>query len=224
MPRHSHQDALDSTTYNRLLDACDELDEPYAAEARFILVVGGRLGLRAGEIAHFKKDWVNFSRQMIEIPAHEPCSKGRGGDRCGYCYKRAREAVERDDELTLEAALEQRWNPKTSNSVRAVPFGFADWIVDAIEEFLWRYDEYEHSRVSVNRRMDRLASAAGLPEDSVYPHALRATAATHHAYRGLPAPALQSLMGWSKLSVAEKYLRLSGSATADALNETHSDD
>lgn len=75
----------------------------------------------------------------------------------------------------------------------------------------------------MNRRVDRVAEAAGLDPSSVYPHALRATAATYHAYQGLPAAALQSMFGWGRLDVAQKYLRLSGSATADALEKAHAD-
>ena len=223
MTRHSHQDALDDATYRRLLEACDQLDKRYRTECRFVVVAGGRLGMRAGEIAHLRTDWINWDRQMIEIPSFDPCDKGRDGGRCGYCHKRAHEAADCADELSFEDALTQRWQPKTETSARAVPFGFDGGVESVIEEFTWRYDRYEHSRVSVNRRVTRAAEAAGLNPDRVYPHALRATAATHHAYRGLPAPALQSLMGWSKLSVATKYLRLSGSATADALQDVHQD-
>jgi site-specific recombinase XerD len=55
----------------------------------------------------------------------------------------------------------------------------------------------------------------------VYPHALRATAATFHAYRGLDPVPLQALIGWSCLSTAQKYIRLSGGTTAKALNDIH---
>lgn len=256
MTRHSHQDALDDGQYQRLLEACDQLVEPYRTECKFIIVAGGRLGLRAGEIAHLRNDWINWDREMIEIPGWDPCDKGRGGGRCGYCRKRAIEhlvannltiqeaieevhededtadwtdeevrsaALERRDRtnITYDTALTQRWEPKTATSERAVPFGFDEDVKSAVEEFQWKFDRYEHSRVSINRRVARVADAAGMNAERIYPHALRATAATFHAYRGLPAPALQSLMGWSKLSVASKYLRLTGSATAKALNEAH---
>jgi len=44
----------------------------------------------------------------------------------------------------------------------------------------------------------------------------------HHAYKGLPAPALQNLFGWTDLETAQKYVRLSGGKTRDALNKVHS--
>lgn len=58
-------------------------------------------------------------------------------------------------------------------------------------------------------------------EKRIYPHALRATAATYHAYNGLPAIALQNLMGWADLETAQKYLRKSAGATEKALEEIH---
>lgn len=223
MPRHTHQDAVDEQTLQRLLDAAETLDRPFCHEARYILILGGRLGLRAGEIAHFRKDWIDHDRSMIQIPRHEPCTKGQDGGPCGYCWKRARSAVCHDEELDIETAIDRRWEPKTTNSARAVPFDFEEWIAEEVDAFPFVFDEYPHSRVSVNRRVTRVAEAAGLDPDSVYPHALRATAATWHAYRGVPAPALQSLFGWAKLGTAMKYIRLSGGQTAQALRDVHQD-
>lgn len=214
MPRNAHQDALDAPTFERLLAATDELAHPFDAECFGILVFGGRLGMRAGEIAHLDESWVDWTRRMIEIPRHHPCD-------CGYCRARARAHAKAAD-TSLEKALAGRWNPKTPASARAIPFDFDDTVEAAIEAFFDVFDAYEHSRASVNRRVDRVAEAADLETGRLYPHALRATAATHHAYRGVAAPALQSMMGWSKLATAEKYIRLSGGATAEALRDAHS--
>jgi len=213
VPRHSHQDALDEETYDRLRRAVTDVKDRFQRECEMIVVAGGRLGLRAGEICHLQPSWVNTERGLIEIPSHEPCD-------CGYCQKQATLAADHDDDLTYDEALEERWEPKTKHSVRAVPYDFDDEVAAVVEAFA-ATGGYDHSRVSVNRRVDRVAEAAGLNTDEVYPHALRATAATYHAYRGLPAPALQSLMGWSQLAVAEKYIRLSGEQTANALREVH---
>ncbi|MFD2655317.1 tyrosine-type recombinase/integrase [Gracilibacillus thailandensis] len=211
MPRNSHQDALDDTKYRRLIEATDGLDEPFQTEAFAILVFGGRLGMRGGEICHLSEDWVNWERKMIEIPAYDACA-------CGYCRQQAHLATQHDDELTIENAMAERWQPKTEHSIRTIPFDFDEEVEAAVEIFFDRFDGYEHSRASVNRRVDRVAEEAGIDPASIYPHALRATAATNLAYAGVPAPALQSMMGWSKLSTATKYIRLSGTATADALN------
>jgi hypothetical protein len=50
---------------------------------------------------------------------------------------------------------------------------------------------------------------------------LGATAASYHAYQGVAPVPLQALMGWSDLATAQKYIRISGRATADALRQVH---
>lgn len=213
MTRHSHQDALSEQQYERLLDACDELDEPYQTEARFAIVVCGRLGLRGGELAHLSKSWVDFDKQVINIPAYQDCN-------CGYCRQQAELRVTNaDGELTLDDAMAERWNPKTSHAVRCVPFDFDDRVQSVVSGFFWTHDDgWSKSRSTVNRCVKRAAEHAGL---DIYPHALRATAATYHAYRNVPAPALMSLMGWADLATAMKYIRLSGGATQKALLDAH---
>ena len=222
MVRHSHEDAISEQRFQDLVEACDDLDGAWETEGRFILYVCGRLGLRGGELAHLDESWINWERSLIEIPSHDPCEKGRDGGPCGYCHKRARSRIEFEPSLSYEEALAERWEPKTPNSARPVPFDFSEEIEDAISDFFWCHDRYEHSRVSVNRRVSRVCEAAGLPGSTTYPHALRATAATWHAYRGVSPVALQALMGWADLATAQKYIRLTGEATAQALRDAHS--
>lgn len=249
MPRHSHQDAVDEQTFSRLLDAADELEnDVHSVEATVILYLAGRLGMRAGEIAHMRSSWVNWDKQQIEIPYRQDCDKGRRGGMCGYCKKQSAQNARKrnrhlldtayadldedavhapasvyadvyDEFTTAEEMRATMWSPKTHNSARAIPFGFSDDVERALEEFFFHFDRYSHSRVSVNRRVDAVAERVGV---DLYPHALRATAASWHAYRGVPAVALQSLFGWAKIAVAQKYIKLSGGATAKALEEAHS--
>jgi integrase len=214
--RHSHQDALDEPTYERLLDATAKLRQPYESECFTVLILAGRLGMRAGEIAHLAEEWVDWDRNIIEIPQWDPCDGG-------YCRQQAMQAVGNHENLTLDEAMQQRWEPKTSGSARPIPFDFSDRVLACVEAFFEDHDEWPHSRASVNRRVDRAAEAADMDPSSIYPHALRATAATFHAYRGLAAVPLQSLMGWAQLSTAQKYIRLSGGATAKALRDVHSE-
>lgn len=216
MPRNAHQDALADETYRKLQEATRELEEPFDVEATAILVFGGRLGMRAGEIAHVHEDWVDWQRKVIEIPRYHNCA-------CGYCYQQAVQEANADDTKTVEEAFDERWQPKTPQSSRAIPFDFDPWVEAVVEGFFERFEQYEHSRASINRRVDRLLEAADLPKDTCYPHALRATAATYHAYSGVPTPALQNLMGWAQLSTAQKYIRLSGGQTGEALREAHND-
>jgi integrase len=215
MVRHSHQDALSEQEFEQLWNAAGELRQPFDQETRFILVAAGRLGLRAAEITHMRESWIDWEREMIEIPSFQNCS-------CGYCKSQSRQSVQKTG-VSYDEAVSRMWSPKTENSARAVPFDFNDRVADEIRAFFFSYEGWPKSRSAVNRRVDNVAEAAGWKSSRVYPHSLRATAATWHAYAGTPAPALQSLFGWAKISVAQKYLRLSGSATAEALRAAHGD-
>jgi integrase len=52
----------------------------------------------------------------------------------------------------------------------------------------------------------KLALKAHIFRD-LYPHALRATAATMLAYEKISAPTLKYIMGWSSLQAAEDYVK-----------------
>lgn len=220
MVRHSREDVVGESVYEQLLEAASRLKYPYNVECRFVLIGCGRLGLRAGELCHVQESWIDWDRKMLKIPTHDPCTKSNG-EPCGYCRTRAESAAEHNDDLSFEDALKRRWNPKTNHGARAVPFDFNERVHTAVEDFFFDFDAYEHSRASVNRRVDRVLDEAGLPRQTCYPHSLRATAATFHAVRGLSTAALQSLMGWADLVTAQKYVRASGGQTQRALREAH---
>lgn len=210
---HTHEDVLNDREFELLLEACDTLPSPRGFEARFICLLSGRLGLRAGEIAHFRTAWIDWTRKLIRIPQHEPC-------RCGYCQRQARQEATHHDHLTEEDALASRWHPKTVASARSLPFDLSLRLELCIERFANQYDGFPRSRSTVNRRVTEAAATAGL-SGRIYPHCLRATAASHHAYKGVAPVPLQALMGWSDLATAQKYIRISGTATADAVRQVH---
>lgn len=221
MTRHSREDALREEEFEKLLDACERLSSPFDAQCLWILVAAGRLGLRAGEISHMRAAWVNWERQQIEIPGHEPCTDGANGGICGYCEKRAESAAAHNDDLTLEEARNRRWQPKTVTSARSVPFDFDPFVESVVQAFWADHERFPTSRASINRRVNRVLEAAGYDRDKTYPHALRATAAIHHAYAGVEGIALMGMFGWVNLAVAQKYVRAAGEQTASALREAH---
>lgn len=221
--RHTAEDALDTREYQMLLEGAGRLESPRDFQARFIVLVGGRLGLRPGEIAHMDREWLNSRENMIEIPRLDPCEKGRDGGPCGYCNEMAQQMSDYNDDVTVEDALEYCWSPKTDAAARSVPYDFDSRAEIVIERFFERYPRYPHSRTSINRRVDRAAQLADeIDHEDVYPHCLRATAATFHASRGLNAVTLQAMFGWAQLSTAQKYIRKSGKATQRELQNIHS--
>jgi len=62
----SKDDSLNEGEFERLWEAARENEED-----RIIFVLAGELGLRASEIAHMTKGWINFQREEIVIPSEE---------------------------------------------------------------------------------------------------------------------------------------------------------
>lgn len=121
------------------------------------------------------------------FPRHEPC-------RCGYCRRQARQEAAHNDQLTEAGALASRWHPKTVASARPIPFDLTLRIELCLERFANRYNGFPRSCSTVNRRVQEAAEQAELT-GRIYPHCLRATAASHHAYKGVAPVPLQALMG-----------------------------
>lgn len=219
MARHAHEDALSDAEFEQLVDGAKLLEPPWNLEALFVVLVAGRLGLRIGEIAHAHRSWLSLEKGMLEIPSQDACRKGEDGGICGYCRRQAHRTAGTSDR-DLEDLLATYWEPKTSAAERAVPFEFDERVEHIVRAF---FDYYRGAPFSVNtarRRVGQAVEASTLSR-RIYPHALRATAASKLAYDGLPVSALQAMLGWSKIETAEKYLRLSGGRTKKALANLH---
>jgi len=199
------------------------MDSWKSQQAEFAILLAGRLGLRSGEITHMQEHWVDWRRSMIQIPRHEPCTKGKNGGPCGYCRQAAKQRAKYNPEMSAEHARQYSWSAKTDAAERGVPFDFSPRCEIAIERFFDEYDHWPVSKTVLNRRIKEAASEASeLTEDDVTPHGLRATAATYHAGRGLDVLPLQSLLGWAQLSTARCYIQSSPENTARALHQIHS--
>jgi integrase len=107
MVTHSREYALDDREFELFVEGARRIDcDLRSLESQFLAFVGGRLGLRPGEICHMEDDWINWRRRMIEIPLHEPCDKGKDGGICGYCRQNAEQRVEYNSLSLAEARLE----------------------------------------------------------------------------------------------------------------------
>lgn len=220
--QHSKEDALTEREFELLYEGAKKMDGYRGMEATFIVLVAGRLGLRAGEIAHMREGWVDWREKRIEIPAHQPCRKGKDGGMCGYCRQQVKQCVEYND-IEREAVADHWWRPKTEAGVRGVPWDFSARAGMVVERFFEEFDKFERSYTAISRRLKRAAELAEeLDPENVYAHALRATAATYHASRGLDVHPLTSFMGWANMSTAEVYIARSSSNTQRALRSIHS--
>lgn len=219
--RHSKEDALDERGFELLLEGARRLDDYFSLQARFVILVCGRLGLRVGELAHIREGWVNWRDQVIEIPRYQACDKGRGGGICGQCAQSARQMADLTEERDLADMKARMWGPKTDEAVREVPFDVDARSELVVERFFDRWGRWPLSQQVCGRRVKRSAEASDeLKRGDVYAHCLRATAASHWAARGLDVLHLQSMFGWAQPSTARCYVTSSTEATRRALHMT----
>ena len=92
---------------------------------------------------------------------------------------------------------------------RRVPFGSIRLVSEILTAFFVLEESVRLDRVSIFRRVKRMARAAGIPRP-VTVHGLRATAATLFAQAGYSVLALQEHFGWSAIRTAEHYIRAAG--------------
>ena len=254
MTRSARDDVLSERQFEQLVQACRQIEhEEREFQTRLAIHAAGRLGLRVGEIAHLSRSWINDRERMVEVPAHEPCTKDAGST-CSYCASRARNHVEamslsmeesrerveknHDRELSPEArdelaqrlieqrsiayedAIDRWWRPKTDAGARTIPYDWDTRTELLVEEFDDRYEIWPTSQSTINRRIQTAAEIAGI-EDRVYPHALRATAASSHAKRDVSPHSLMAVMGWTNLNVARRYIAASSSSAAKEIRSAH---
>lgn len=220
--RHSKEDALNEREFELLVEGSYKLDDDYfELETRLVLFLAGRLGMRAGEIAHMKEDWIDWHDGMIDIPRHAECTDGRDGGICGHCRGAAEQMVEHNPGLTLDEAEELMWSPKTEAAAREIPLEASTRARVIVERYFNRFPEFMASRGVVNRRVTRAAEAASdeVNADDTYPHALRATCASHFAAKQIDIVSLKSMMGWASYQTAENYLAESGKRTEKAIRQ-----
>ena len=122
--------------------------------------------------------------------------------------------------ITLGDALDRQWQPKTQNSAREIPFDFDVRAELVIEEFFEQNTGWEASASTVNRRINRVAELSSV-DSRVYPHALRATAASYHASRDISVHSLMSIMGWADPSTARAYVTANADSAAREIRSKH---
>ncbi len=238
MVHHSKEDAISERTFEKFVAETYKMEEYWGLQCRYILFVMGRCGLRKGELVHLREKDIDWRNKIIKVPSYIDCD-------CGYCENLAeqkrdvanRNTTEREystgfDETepgggnvysqltTTEEKMESMWQPKTDAAVRSIAFDFEPRVEIAIEDFFDRFEKYEWSATSVNRRVEKITDAVNYDE-RFYPHALRATAATYHVYKDVSLIPLQSMFGWANIDTAMGYIRRSGKNTAKEVRRAH---
>lgn len=219
----TREKALTEREFELLLEGARRIDHPERRlESHAAILLGGRLGLRPGETTHLQSSWVDWEREMIHIPEHHTCEKGRQGGLCGYCRQAVEQRIKHGSEESFEELADRYWLPKTSAAVRAVPFHFSSRIAVSIELLLDCHGGWPYSFSTLQRRIETAVEhAPRLSSGVTSPHGLRATAASYHAGRGLDLTALRAMFGWEDITTARQYLNVDGAMTKRELSSIH---
>lgn len=163
---------------------------------KLIILLAAYTGMRASEIAHIKKSWLNYNigKGVIIIPKEQACS-------CGECKK-------------YRAGI---WTPKTKKGSRIIPL-LDVRLKDMCKSWFLLYDGLGSNRWNVWHRIKTLARKANLLT-RVYPHCLRATFASKLAHLNLSSSSLKYFQGWANIKTAESYIEDSGARALDELKE-----
>lgn len=124
----------------------------------------------------------------------------------------------KEDSVTFDEALDERWTPKTDNAVRKIPYDFKPRLHLCIDDFIEEFGGWKKSIATAHRRINQAVDESVL-DCNVYPHALRATAVSKMASKDVSPFALMSLMGWEDLDTARSYIQSSDESAAKELRE-----
>lgn len=214
--KYSREDAIEVRAFLQLFIGALRIE--YRAQRLrtiLILLLAGRLGLRASEIQHLHEGWIDWEQGIIRVPSHDPCF-------CKWCLNSARKKVAHKNEVepselsftnedVLKYAYENQYEPKPNASARVVPFGWSKRITAYL---LIYFRENDYISITQQQMRNDIRKAARNTEDvnpeHLTPHPLRATGATFFADAGLLAKPLRDLLGHSDRSEGRRYIRASG--------------
>ena len=112
---------------------------------------------------------------------------------------------------------DEDWSPKTKWGARTIPASkMSPRAWDAIKAYFTTYEGMDVHRVTVYRIVARVASRSKLTA-KIYPHSLRATAATRIAYKIKNPQVLCDVFGWGQLAIAQYYIRRAGGLAEEEL-------
>jgi len=173
------------------------------------LIVYGLLytGMRVGEFIHLRKEWIDWDRAIIKIPAEQKCN----------CYDCMRERKKRKPNkktgLIPPSKPKGVWHPKTKAAVRTIPLMPELFpIFDVLKDY---FSKSETVMETIQNRGEAWYLVNGAKKKAhithkMFPHAFRGTYATQLASAGMDAFSITSALGWEDIAIAMVYIKLSG--------------
>jgi len=180
------EDVLNPQELRNLVSICELLRDKFIV---YCLAFGG---FRVSEVVHLRRTWANWEENTLTVPLRQDC----GCRDCNY--------VDKETGKTKGGI----WRPKTEHGHRTIRIH--PTLSPVLWEFLAGQDGLGLTRQRVWQRIKELRDM--LSEGyrilhNIYPHCLRATCATDLAHNKVSSPGLQHILGWSRLSSAESYVR-----------------
>jgi len=178
----------------------DLVNEAQGKTERLLIQLMVYLGMRVSEVVHFRGHWIR--QEEIHIPEVEQCN-------CSACANRVSKATGEK-----QARLERKpgyWYAKSKKSARSLPI--PAFMASNLYDFFSQHPNgFGLTRIAVWQKVKRIAKDAGikqigLAKNTIFPHTLRATAATRFA-ASLEVAELMAIMGWSNMTVAAHYINL----------------
>jgi integrase len=173
--------------------------EAKTLEERVFIIIPIYSGMRIGELLHMRKEWIDWSREMIVIPETQKCD----------CYDCA--IPKKGKHTKKEIGV---WSPKTTQGVRPIPILptiFPD-LKQILEEVFKEHNsimELCKNRAEVHYIINRVAERANIKR-KLFPHLFRGTYAKQLAKAGLDAFHIKDAMGWASIEVAGSYVKMAG--------------
>jgi len=149
---------------------------------KVLIALTGLLGMRVSEATHLNATWIRGDR--IYIPDDMPCS-------CSSCAR--------------SRAHPYRWRPKNKAGARELP------VIPQLRKPLGRLLQQSPkglgiSRAMAHKRVLAISKRSGVAP--LFPHVLRATAATNFSRAGMSAQQLCYTMGWSEIEIGSHYIQI----------------
>ncbi|MFC2069416.1 tyrosine-type recombinase/integrase [Chloroflexota bacterium] len=190
------EDVLSPQEFNMLLFACNSLKDKFIV---YLLVFSG---LRVSELKHLRRSWVNIEETTVTIPTRQYCTCAE----CNYLNPKTGK---------YKYGI---WKPKTKKGARTILIH--PMLLPVMREFLANNESLGISRVAIWAHVKKIARQAHIFRN-VYPHCLRATAATMLSLEKISAPSLKYTMGWSSLQAAEDYIKSEMHQAHSELNQIY---
>jgi integrase/recombinase XerD len=181
---------LERDELNHLLDTVDEVGD---ATDKVIIRTLAFTGMRASELAHMSKEWIDWQENIIKIPRRQECD-------CGEC-QREREGT---------------WEPKTQNGVRGIPLRDRD-TRRLLHSYFDLNDSIGISRIAIWHRVKEVAKQTDITK-KITPHVLRHTYGTLLAEQDFTAAEITSAMGHKSIEASERYIQYSDRRLQDAFD------